>query len=485
MGHDSARPDEHTSLFNEPIKGSIQDVDDPHPEAHEAAKSKGLGFIGAIFNVNSSILGGGILSFPYAFAAAGIVGGIIATMVIVFFALIAIVIILYTYDKYCRGRADSYQSVVKLLYGRNAEMIMIIAVATYAFGSCIAYLVIIADQFVAVISAFGSGWYTNRYFVLTAATIVIVMPLSMLKDVGLLKYSSFLATTMVYYFTLMIFYFSLVGTTIPDDNDAMTLSLLHDSAEIKQEINWWELSLQYFQCAPIICFAFICHLATVPIFRAMQDSRPVTAVKVNFLAFANCTGLYLVAGIFGYLTFFCSTQSDVLLNYDENNWAVIICRLGMGFVACCAYPIMNFVARLAINDAILWFADKLKKRVHPEKIQDANLRFYTVSLLFTIAALLMALFVPTINAVISLLGSIFSVLFIFFFPGLFLFKFAKEPEFQKRAVFIRIFAVCFIIVGVIIGLVSLLISVYNDIQSLEGYIDNGELSTPSACAAAT
>jgi hypothetical protein len=85
----------------------------------------------------------------------------------------------------------------------------------------------------------------------------------------------------------------------------------------------------------------------------------------------------------------------------------------MGVVACCAYPIMNFVARLTINDSLLWF----KPLCYPEKIQDSNLRFYSVSITFTLVALLTALFVPTINAVISVLGSVFSILFIFLFPS--------------------------------------------------------------------
>lgn len=487
MGHeDQPIYDEHSALFEQPTKGSIQDTDGPQVDVEyiDPGNKGTLGFVGAIFNVNSSILGGGILSFPYAFAAAGIAGGIFATFSIVVFAYISIVIILYTYDQYCRGKADSYQSVVKVLYGRNAEMVVIISIAIYGFGSCIAYLVIISDQFVAVVTAFVSddGWYNSRFFILPLATLVIVLPLSLLKDVSLLKYSSFLATAMVYYFTLMILYFSLVGTV--DENGVPTPALIGDASEIKTQINWWEWSLQYFQCAPIICFAFICHLATVPIFRAMKNQSPAVASKVNLISLTNCTGLYLVAGIFGYLTFFCSTQSDVLLNYDDTNWAVIICRLGMGGVACCAYPIMNFVARLAINDAIIWFADKMHKKVVPEKIQHANIRFYSVSLLYTFFALLMALFVPTINAVISLLGSIFAVLFIFVFPGMFLFRLAKEPKYKKWATFFRIFGVCFMIVGIIIGGVSLAISIYNDIGMIQEYIQNGKgnVAPPSACA---
>jgi hypothetical protein len=67
--------------------------------------------------------------------------------------------------------------------------------------------------------------------------------------------------------------------------------------------------------------------------------------------------------------------------------------------------------------------------------------------------------------------------------GLFLLRLAKVPKYRSRAKFFKIFAVFFIIIGVMIGTVSLVVSVYNDIGIIQGYIENGELVTPSACAA--
>lgn len=120
----------------------------------------------------------------YAFAAAGIIGGSIATLILVLFAYGALMIITLTYEK-CKiiftffkkyfllillflllfshfffgtkiwkGEGASYQAVVKETFGRNMELVMIISIAVYSFGSCIAYLVIIDDQLVAVVDNF-------------------------------------------------------------------------------------------------------------------------------------------------------------------------------------------------------------------------------------------------------------------------------------------------------------------------------------------
>uniref|UniRef100_A0A7S4IB43 Amino acid transporter transmembrane domain-containing protein n=1 Tax=Vannella robusta TaxID=1487602 RepID=A0A7S4IB43_9EUKA len=428
-------------------------------------RTGGLGTIGAIFNVISSVLGGGILSFPYAFAAAGILNGIFSTLILSVFAYAALIIIILTYETFAKEKADSYQSVVRAVFGRGMELFMILSIALYSFGSCIAFLVIIGDQFVPIIQEFlgYDAWYASRWFIISTTTLVIVLPLCLMKEINRLKYSSFLATAMVYYFALMVIYFALMGTV--DDTGAQTEPLIDNTVPIASEWNW-KFSLQYFQSIPIICFAFQCHLSIIPIYKAMKDASPKRAAGISCIALINCTALYVLVGLFGYLTFFCLTQSDVLLNYDESNVAVIICRAGMGLVSCFAYPILNFVARLAINDFILWFAPVFSISIENEKIEQCNIRFYAITLIVTISAAAMAIFVPTINAVVSLLGSIFAVCFIFVFPGLFLIKLRNAKSYIKYSKILLVVGLFYIFFGIAMGAISLTLSVYNDIQFL-------------------
>lgn len=85
----------------EPINYSDSDYGEEDRILIEKHETKGgeLGIIGATFSVMNSVLGGGILSFPYAFAAAGIIGGSIATLILVLFAYGALMIIVLTYEK--------------------------------------------------------------------------------------------------------------------------------------------------------------------------------------------------------------------------------------------------------------------------------------------------------------------------------------------------------------------------------------------------
>lgn len=73
-----------------------------------STKNKGgLGSVGATFNIISSVLGGGILSFPYAFAAAGAIGGFLTSIILASFAYFSLIIIVITYERYCKSIENS------------------------------------------------------------------------------------------------------------------------------------------------------------------------------------------------------------------------------------------------------------------------------------------------------------------------------------------------------------------------------------------
>jgi len=61
---------------------------------------------------------------------------------------------MFFWFRYAKDGADSYQSLVKVIYGTKVEMIMILSIAIYGFGGCVTFLVIIGDQFTAIVDNF-------------------------------------------------------------------------------------------------------------------------------------------------------------------------------------------------------------------------------------------------------------------------------------------------------------------------------------------
>ena len=311
------------------------------------------------------------------------------------------------------------------------------------------------------------AWYSDRDFVITLASVIFVLPLCLLKRISLLGYSSFLAIVMVYYFTMMVVVYSIIGTT--DSNGNPTYSLLNDASDIFQnQIDWWNWSFQFFQCAPIICFAFQCHLSSVPIYNELKDRTPKRMAIVCIFGLGNCLLLYTLCGAAGYITFFCATNSDVLVNYDDSSVTVIICRIGMGLVACFSYPILNFVSRLACNDFIVRVSSAVGRPVQKENAEDDNIRFYSITIAFFALSVIVALVVPDVNAVVSIIGAIFATLFIFGFPGLFLITLAKHNP--SKSMLYKGLGIFYIVAGIFVGGVSLTVSLYNDVEALVGTV---------------
>ena len=106
------------------------------------------------FNLANAVLGGGILSFPYAFAVTGVIGGILSTLVLLAFAYVAVIILVHTKDIYAKKtNVASYQELVKVVYGDKVETLLALCIAIYGFGGCATFLVIIGDQAVPVMEA--------------------------------------------------------------------------------------------------------------------------------------------------------------------------------------------------------------------------------------------------------------------------------------------------------------------------------------------
>lgn len=83
--------------------------------------------------------------------------------------------------------------------------------------------------------------------------------------------------------------------------------------------NW---SAQFFQAAPIICFAYQCHLTSIAVYKELSSPTPARMGAVTFIALGI---FYTSAGLFGYLTFGAETQSDVLVLQDVvNDWHCLV-----------------------------------------------------------------------------------------------------------------------------------------------------------------
>merc|ERR1711907_251909 len=281
--------------------------------------SPGSLFSSAMTLANSAI-GAGILSFPYAFKAAGVAAGIAITLVLCGLMGAALNII----ARCCSARPElqSYGSVVRYhfeeRYGRKAILVFDALMIFYVFGACIGYLMILYDMGHPVLqeiwsqdevsSFFRKVFYPDgfvettlsRAIIIGVPAVIAVLPLSLLRDISSLGYSSTFAIISVCFLAVTVL--------------QKSATHLSDNGFPSKDMKWFHSPLGIAIAVPLTCFAFQCQIQVPPIYAGLQPQikNMSNFNKVIFIAYTICIVLYVPVGCFGYFQFLDKTPHDIL-----------------------------------------------------------------------------------------------------------------------------------------------------------------------------
>ncbi|XP_069510773.1 sodium-coupled neutral amino acid transporter 7 [Ambystoma mexicanum] len=374
--------------------------------------------LGAIFIVVNAALGAGLLNFPAAFCTAGgVAAGITLQMCMLIFIISSLIILAYCSQA---SNERTYQEVVWAVCGKAAGMLCEIAIAVYTFGTCITFLIIIGDQeekiLAAIVKAEGGSpwighWYTDRKFTISITAILVVLPLSIPKEISFQKYASALSVIGTWYVTVII----IIKYFWP--NEGISPGLIPTSPP-----SW----MSVFNAMPTICFGFQCHVSSVPVFNSMKRPEVKTWSWVVTAAMLIALFVYTGTGVCGFLTFGSIVNQDVLLSYPSNDVAVAIARAFIIVSVLTSYPILHFCGRAVLEG--LWL--RYKGIAVEEDVVLERRRRILQTIIWFLLTLVLALFIPDIGKVIALIGGL-AACFIFVFPGLCLIQ-AKLSEIQAN-----------------------------------------------------
>uniref|UniRef100_A0AAR2J9G5 Sodium-coupled neutral amino acid transporter 7 n=1 Tax=Pygocentrus nattereri TaxID=42514 RepID=A0AAR2J9G5_PYGNA len=373
-------------------------VDSIQAPGQSQQRRDGTSAFGAVFIVVNAALGAGLLNFPAAFnMAGGVTAGVVLQMCMLFFIITGLVILAYCSQV---SNESTYQEVVRAVCGKVLGVVCEIAIAVYTFGTCIAFLIIIGDQLDKLIGAMAheseaavsSHWFADRRFTITVTSVLIILPLSIPKEIGFQKYASSAVIIYNMYFLCFFFFFS--------------------------PASWTDV----FNAMPTICFGFQCHVSSVPVFNSMKKAEIRPWGGVVTLGMIICLFVYTGTGVCGFLSFGSNVSQDVLMSYPSNDIAVAIARAFIIICVVTSYPILHFCGRAVVEG--LWLRFK-GEEVDTDVARERRRRVLQTLVWFCLT-LLLALFIPDIGRVISLIGGL-AACFIFVFPGLCLIQ-AKLSE---------------------------------------------------------
>uniref|UniRef100_A0A3B5MZM3 Amino acid transporter transmembrane domain-containing protein n=1 Tax=Xiphophorus couchianus TaxID=32473 RepID=A0A3B5MZM3_9TELE len=318
-----------------------------------------LGSMGAVFIMLKSALGAGLLNFPWAFARAGGVRSAVTVELISLVFLISGLIILGYSSSI--SRQHTYQAVVKELCGTAIGQLCEICFIFNLFMISVAFLVVVNDQLEKL---------CNTLYELVTALPKSEMPYHFYTD---------------HRFALVLLCFFLI----------MPMS-------IPKEI------------LPTEEFLFSqCHEASIAIYSSMENQRLSHWAFVSVVAMIICLIIYSLTGVYGYLTFGKTVAPDILMSYSNHDKLMLVARLLFGVSIITIYPIIVLLGRSVIQDPLL---SRWRRRDEALMVKFECRSRWVLTVLWIMTTLLIAVFVPDISKVISVIGGI-SAFFIFIFPG--------------------------------------------------------------------
>lgn len=474
-------------------------------EYHPGTTSFGM----SVFNLSNAIMGSGILALSYAMANTGIVLFVVMLVAVSILSLYSVHLLLKTAKE---GGSLIYEKLGERAFGWPGKLAAFGAIMLQNIGAMSSYLFIIKYELPEVIRSFmglqeSSGeWYLNGNYLVVVVSVAIILPLSLLKNLGYLGYTSgFSLTCMVFFLGVVIYKRSEVPCPLPffqhdvangtlngthpmyqamlqngsvdsglnfmmdyihshssAHEDKLPDSPLHTSS-VEYEVhsgNGDECRPKYFvfnsQTAytiPILAFAFVCHPEVLPIYSELKDRSRKKMQNVSNISIFAMFLMYLLSATFGYLTFFDQVEPELLHTYimaHTSGVLLLLVRLAVLTAVTLTVPIVLFPVRCSVTTMLFPGRDF------------SWIRHSLIAIGLIIFNNLLVIFVPTIRDIFGFIGASAATMLIFILPAAFYLRLVKKEPLRSPQ---KIGALVFLIVGIFFMIGSLTLIVLDWIHS--------------------
>eukprot|EP00397_Hematodinium_sp_SG-2012_P007200 GEMP01007242.1.p1 GENE.GEMP01007242.1~~GEMP01007242.1.p1 ORF type:complete len:495 (+),score=59.29 GEMP01007242.1:152-1636(+) len=414
---------------------SVKADDDSGDDVMEVKKSsesreKGAGIFSGTFNLSNAALGAGVLTFPDQFARTSILSGVLMNILFVGLVFVGLNILGQT----AKITASETLSVaVRRVFGKNMERLAIILLIAYCWTSTVQFLTTIGTS----VTSFGLAvagrenendnanlpWYLTSYFTISVVSIVFVYPLTLLKSMSTLAWSSSIAIMAVSYNTLFV----LVTAFVYSDQVSKRADTPPggDQSCNRMERDDGMLDRSFWRVVPTIasmCLGYQCHLSSFCNYSSLRPKTKVIYPYIILVGSLVCFVTYTTVGIAGASLFGGCTNKWILKNYALNDTGANIGRALIAVAVAFSYPILAFTGRREI----LRLFDTLSAARNWEFSENnifvgtVNRRFFWVSSIYFFTNLVAALFI-SLESAIQLVGTS-AAAWMFIYPGLFAMK---------------------------------------------------------------
>ncbi|KAK4684951.1 hypothetical protein P7C73_g5205, partial [Tremellales sp. Uapishka_1] len=408
----------------------------------------------SVTNLANTIIGSGALAFPSAFASMGLAVGFLSCAfsgVTAFFGL-------YLLSRCAtrvgerpgdEGRKASFNEVARLTFGKGwATRGFDLAIAIKCFGVSVSYLIIVKTLLPQVCLTLSTSLghalpdhsilLSDRFWLVAA--MLVIIPLSFLRTLDSLRFTSQIALATVVYLVLVV-----VGWYF-----------VKGESSKKGNVVWARFGHNTLSSFPVQVFAYTCAQNLFPIFNELKDRSQKRMNIVMASSIGSAAAVYEVLGIIGYLTFGDKVGSNVIAMYPATSLVIAVGRLGMVLLVGLSYPLQALPCRQSLHGltAGLFTRTRETKAISSDgeaeedeesslvpKHGDIGRRSagdmsqgeyigFTVGIL--VSGFIIAELVDEMGVVLGFVGSTGSTIISFILPGFFYFRlFRSEPGATK------------------------------------------------------
>ncbi|XP_048877806.1 sodium-coupled neutral amino acid transporter 3-like [Brienomyrus brachyistius] len=404
----------------------------------------------SIFNLSNAIMGSGILGLAYAMANTGI---------ILFVILLTSIAALSAYSIHLLLRSagivgiPAYEQLGKRAFGARGKVLAACVITIHNIGAMSSYLFIVKSELPLVIQDFmgtpsnSAEWYLKGKYLVIIASLIIILPLALMRQLGYLGYTSGLSLTCMVFFLISVIY-KKFNVRCPFEDYNLTQPLT-DMVNSTSEDNVCEAKLITFNsrtsyAIPIVAFAFVCHPEVLPIYTELRKPTQKRMQRVANISVLAMFVMYLLTAVFGYLTFYDNVQSELLHTYkgDIADNLIVCVRLAVLMAVTLTVPVVIFPIRRALLQ--LFFNDKPFSWV----------RHIAITIVLLVFVNILVILVPNIKDIFGVIGATSAPTLIFILPGIFYIRIVPEnlEPLNSRP---KIQAACFAAAGFLLMVVSI------------------------------
>ncbi|XP_067855506.1 sodium-coupled neutral amino acid transporter 4 [Heptranchias perlo] len=469
-------------------------------EYHPGMTSFGM----SAFNLSNAIMGSGILGLSYAMANTGIVLFVILLFAVAILSLYSVHLLLKTAKE---GGSLIYEKLGERAFGWPGKIAAFCSITMQNIGAMSSYLFIVKYELPEVIRTFmgieevNGEWYMNGNYLVVIVSLCIILPLTFLKNLGYLGYTSgFSLSCMVFFLGVVIYKKFQIPCPLPafghysgnltalanttghvatmypmvrnktTDHDVNLMmpyvnshTVTHEEDDSHIHINgvsyeahheddmckpkYFVFNSQTAYTIPILAFAFVCHPEVLPIYSELKDRSRRKMQHVSNVSITAMLVMYLLAALFGYLTFYGQVETELLHTFTKVytfDTLLLSVRLAVLVAVTLTVPIVLFPIRASIQELIF-----------PRRSFNW-IRHIGIAGILLILNNLLVIFVPNIRDIFGFIGASAATMLIFILPSACYIRLVKKESMRSMQ---KIGAAIFLVIGIIfmIGSMALII----------------------------